>query len=177
MLLTRIAAPFLPALVANASSATYPAAVPTKTKPSGSGIITLGDSPLSVQQVGLGFKFLFYGTGSAATTLLCRLIGWQQTAVVGGTPLWVPVPLMEVTATLAAIPGVAGSDIPATMNFADTVTLTTGYGSTDPNGTAVTSPTGSVIAHVLAPAQGFNLFQVQVKVGTATDGNVLYAPW
>ena len=188
--LNRSCTPFRRALVANASSASYPTANPTATAPNpaviASGALSTGtdgvfrlagsgDSPSVL--VPQGVTALFFGTGTSTQTFKAMLIGWKPTEGKVGTVLWVPTPIFEVQATLSTLAGVGSSDVPSTCLFADTLSLSSGYGSTDPNGTLINSPTGNIAAHALVPVQGFDYIQWLVKTGTCTDANVLWTVW
>lgn len=114
------------ALATNSTNATIAAATPQVATPSGAGIfdLTAGQTNSLIPRK---LKIIPYGVGSDANTFLMKVIGWQHVGQLGpqSTPLWVPQPLIYLSGVLSsALPGVAGSPVPATNYFAKTITIT-----------------------------------------------------
>jgi hypothetical protein len=96
----------------------------------GDGVIPCGQSSGLLSSGGAEcFRWLMlipFGVGAADTTMNLRVLGWSPTiGLGGGSPqqLWVPSNLGTYQATMGGSTGVANSDIPATMNFADGITV------------------------------------------------------
>lgn len=192
MLPARANYPYQKCLATNYATNGYPTIIPTTTAPAtgeSNGVFyvdgqnavpatasTLNYSPslMTVQ----GINAAFFGAGADNATFSARLYGWKQTQGLNATSLWVPVPLLQVVATLSTTVGVASADVVATDRFADTLVLASGFGATDPNGVLVTSPTGELVAHLMVSLHGFGAFQWAFTTGgSATNCNCLFSFW
>jgi hypothetical protein len=136
--------PFRKALSANSNDSSFASRVPTVVEPTSDGVVNLawphgGTVPQSL-------LVLPYGLGSDNDAFDLRVIGWRHIGAVGQGPalaaLWVPTILVEVTCTISAAVGVAGSPVLNTERFADTITVkSAGF---EPTYTADTTRAGSV---------------------------------
>lgn len=105
-----------------------------------------------------------FATATNNQTGSVKVIGWNVTV----TGLYVPEFVCDVACTFSStLVGVVGADVTDVMLFADILSLT--------NGIAVLRQgTGDVdTASFLADVGGFELVEVECKVGTATDTNAL----
>lgn len=185
MLLETLSNVFTPARVTNATDSSFPTRSPQVAQPSGTGtaaaqanaaaVFNLRGDPNPGQLVQNGLLLVAYGTGADETTFNVRVIGWRQVGGGSQTPtlLWVPVTLVELACINGGVVGVAGTTIPATMNFADTMTLTTGNANVSVD--IVSPAVETQIAHAMLDVKGFQLVEVAFSVGTATDANALIA--
>lgn len=144
-----LARPYRKALAANSNDSSFPSRVPTIAEPTGDGVIDLGWQRPSISggTVPQYMQVLPYGLGSDNDAFDMRVIGWRH---VGSTSpqeatraLWVPTVMVEVTCTISAAVGVAGSQVLNTERFADTITVkAAGW---EPTYTADTTRAGSVL--------------------------------
>lgn len=170
----------------NATDASFPARVPTKTAPvlqnalaTAAGVydvvVTKGTGVVT-QNVA---QFLFYGTGSNNNTFSARVYGWSHVVPVDQDPnkvLYVPVLIAEVALTLSStLPGVAGCPVAATELFADTITLTFGNTAKVTVSSPGTTTADSGIACVEVDFTGFPVLEVVYQITSGpTDMNALY---
>src|SRR5581483_11693834 len=112
---------------ANYGTNGYPTRVPTLTKPTGTGVISLGDGGAGCPPYVLLVPF---GTDASTHTGSLTVLLWRATAVNPGNPqmaLWVPHALCSAQFTLStSVPGQAGADVDNTQSFATTITMTGG---------------------------------------------------
>lgn len=159
------------------SDGSFTQPVPTIVKPSGFGVIDLckdGD----VAPVEAFCHFI--GTGDADDVFNFRLIGWS---LVPGdnsnAPLWLPSTLADLVITLGTAVGAAGTLVPATYLFADTITITkepTITADTTRQGTlTIFSPANNTLAWAKIPLHGARLIQqiVDMDTGSPTGGEAL----
>ncbi len=152
-----------------AASITFP--VPTITKPSGDGIVHLGDGGALAPN---GLMIVPFGAGSSTNTFSMNVYGWRRT--LGSNtkpPLWVAVELATFTCTLCTVPGIVSTDVADTQLFTGTIALVHGNANVS---NEVVSPTGNVVAHVIVDAKGCELVEVRFGTGSsATSCNALIA--
>lgn len=179
MLLETLTRPWQKARSVNQTSNGYVSKVPTATEPLGDAGTATGAAVIDLNAPVLGgpvqnsLLACFYGAGSNANTFSARLIGWR---VLGSDPtvlIWVPVLLCEVTATLSSTaPGADSLLVSSSELFADTLTLVTGNAGVS---SEVVSPTGGIIAHLLADVKGFRKLEFSFTTGgSATNCNAIY---
>ena len=155
----------------DATDTSFPSKIPTGTEPSGNGVIELGLYGGLIQN---GIVLLPYATSGDNDTFSMRLIGWRVLGSLSTTLLWVPVVLVELACTASTVVGVATRLVAATERFVDTITLVTGN---DDISIDIVSPTGNVIAHVVADLKGFQKVELtfdSTAAGT-TAMNCLYS--
>jgi hypothetical protein len=146
----------------SANSITKPA--PTLTEPTGDGILdfsALGNAPGNLALLA------FFGTRTSADneTFTARVTGWKKAT--GG--LWIPFPLLALSLTQGASHGVAAGDVLAAEYFADTVTASTAFTSSN----ELISPADDTIALVKVDPCGAAKLQVQLAIGTNAACNCL----
>lgn len=124
-------------------------------------------------------EILIIGTGvNDAVITGVRVIKWKRKRGTPGTSgladLWIPIILCEFAAVLGNVTGAAGSVVPTTYFFADTITLVTGNANIS---NEIISPTGDVIAHATFDTKGAEKLEFTYDLGAnATGVNVLWAP-
>lgn len=163
----------------NYSTNGYPARVPTITKPSGDGVVPMGDagnySPKHL-------KLIPYGVGSSTNTFAMKVLGWRPTRLNIGLPLWIPVELCTYAVTVGTGTGVAGADLTTTSLFATTITstggptfITTGAPPICPDWCQI-SPGTNAIGMICQESFGFPLLEIIFTTGgSITSANSLYA--
>lgn len=175
--ISTISVDFAPSHTTLATDATYPSRVVTLTEPvEGAGVIKLGAGTVDTKNIML---FCLYGTGSDNSVITgCRFIGWHR--MQGTTPpyqtagaVWVPVPLLEVAATLSSATGATNGVLTASHRFADTITVVAGYGNTNVDYT-LNSPANNTIAHGTFDYKGFAYIEAIFDLGDATAAGVLF---
>lgn len=156
----------------------YPTRIPTITKPSGAGVIAMGDGGSICPQ---WIRFLPLGTGANDTTFLMKVLLWKPTRLAPGVPLWIPEVLGEWTCTLGTSVGVAGSDLAAAQTFCDTITMTGGPTFVTTGAPPIVekwfqvSPLADQIGSITVPSLGARLVEAIYSTGgVATDCNALY---
>jgi hypothetical protein len=175
---------------ANSTEANFAARVPQVANPALSG----AGAPLDgfIEFGGLQGTFakenllvVPYGVGSDTNTFSMSVWGWTCIGDANDPlHLWVPVLLAGFTlCTLSAdFPGVAGTYVPATALFCDTMTLTYGTPASGsdvalvaPGDVAVTLGVG--MAHARVKAKGFRYLEVGFSIasGSTTSMNALCA--
>jgi hypothetical protein len=116
-----------------------------------------------------------YGTGVSGNSMSMLVYGWGSIGTHTQAPsqvLWVPVLLASFTAVLGTCPGIAGAIIDNTMNFAQQISIVTGFeGVLD----AIVSPSNNNIAHCMVDLRGFQKVEVVFGNTSTTDANALYA--
>lgn len=181
-----LAAPFTKVFSSNKAVPTggFPSKIPTKTEPTGDGIIELGPSITDGgQQTNDQLLVVPYGTDDVGEQYDIRAIGWRP---IGKAPnvLWVPVVLAQVAVTLiamTAVNGVAGTEVDENQIFSDVLSLTAGEAG---NVSVVDmSAIADVIAHFRLLTRGFWKVEFTVDgsayvAGTnnAASANALVAP-
>jgi hypothetical protein len=171
MLLETLSQAFAKALATDATDTSFLSRVPTGTEPTNDGVINLSKDGAVCQN---GILLIPYATAGDNDTFSMRLIGWRRLGNLSGTLLWIPVVLVELACTASAAVGVAGRLVPNTQRFADTITLVTGN---DDVSVDIVSPTGDVIAHVMADLKGFQKVELTFDstAAGATAMNCLYS--
>lgn len=181
--------PFQRALTTSYATNGYPTIIPTTTQPSGAGVFFPGGTPSATYALGTenlpsslstsySVMAVFFGAGSDNTTFSSRLIGWKQTQGISALSLWVPVPLLQVQCTLGTSIGIASADVINTDRFADGISLTAGYGTTDMNGVLVNTLSNDLVGHLIAGVRGFGCLQwIFDTGGSATNANALFTYW
>lgn len=159
----------------NYTAASYPVRVPTTTKPSGDGVIPMGEGggycPQSLDLVPIGV-----GT-SAAYGL--QILGWRSTKL-GVLTLWVPVTLATYSVTCGTATGVANSDLGSTTLFATTITMTGGPTFVTSGAPPVSldwfqiSPGSNAIGMIKQAGLGYRMLEVLFNISAGTSGNCLY---
>lgn len=144
----------------NATDASFASRIPTTTAPTGAGVIDMRVEGVRTYNTVL---VALFGAGADNDTYSHRLIGWQNV----GT-LWIPVPLVEIAATLGTAVGIAAAEAVATDRFADTLTLTKG-----PSTCEVYSPADNRIGWYTCDVYGFAKLQFDFDMVLATNGNAL----
>jgi hypothetical protein len=156
---------YIKALSANSTDTSFDQA-PTTTKPSGDGVIEarrFGEFTNSTLLV------VPYGVGSADDTFDLRVIGWRCIDT-----LWVPTILCQVACTLGTATGVDGAAVDNSESFADTISLTSPYGTSGVD-VQVSSPADNTVGHFLVDAKGHELIEFCFDLGTADSANALVA--
>jgi hypothetical protein len=176
VLIETLSVPSLVTNAANVTAASITEPVPTITKPSGDGVLVLGDGG---QQTASAIKLVFFGVGSDSNTFVANVYGWEivpGAGVLGDSDLWVPVLLASFTGiTLDSTqPGLAGTLVGATQYFATGITLGTGN-----QGVGLDVVSGGhvahEIAHVIIDMKGARLGEVRYGTGSsATSCNGLW---
>ncbi len=175
MRIETLSQPYFRARSVNQTSASFVSKVPTLTEPVGDAATATGASVIDFMAGGEGTfvqngaMIVPYGTGADTNTFSVRIIAWKPF----GT-LWVPVLLAELLCTLSSGNPGAGTAIPSTMLFAETITLTHGNANVSID---VVSPAASgVIAHALLDLKGATKIELSFQTGSsATDCNALIA--
>lgn len=141
------ARPFIKVRSTNSTATSFSVPSATKTKPSGEGVLYLAD--YAGADVPPKAKILVFGTDDANETGKARVIGWNRVLHTSSdnsdSTLWVPFEILEVTATLGAMPGIAGTLVDENQLFADTMTV-----DSEPVSTADTTNDGA--SEFLSPA-------------------------
>lgn len=145
-----------------AGSVTLPAS--TATKPSGDGVIKMGDIG---GMTASGLLLQPYGVGTAANTFSMNVYGWREVEprLTQGNGLWVPMTLATFTCTLGTQTGVANSPIDATHLFVTTIVL--GIGNAYISNEIVT-PNDNTPAHIILTAKGCTLIEVRFGTGSSS---------
>lgn len=144
----------------NASTIAIPAA--TVTKPSGTGILDFqNDAPVSL-------IVLPFGAGGDDTVFTLRVGAWRLVST-----LWVYQILCEFACTLSTYVGVAGQPVVATDRFADIIASPTTLLGNLGTDCFKRSPANDSPGSMEILGHGAILFQFDVKVTDATNGNCL----
>jgi hypothetical protein len=170
----------------------YPSRIATTTAPplnatSGSGLQATGDGVIPFGQDGAeadGWLHLV-PIGSGTGTFSLTILGWRQTKLGVGVPLWFPCPLAAYNVTLGTMAGVVNSDLPTTEVFGQSDTITLGptlVNSAAPNtvppiveGWCSVSPGSNAACFISTPSFGFRYLEVIFTTGgSATSCNALY---
>lgn len=173
------------ALATDATTSSYPSRVPTITKPSGNGVISLADYGMVMPKRVL---IMPYASGSDNDAFNMRAIGWSRVLGDGSLTtqdLWVPRTLAELTCTISAALGVANTPISASYRFADTLAaVTNGYpvypgansgGATTLGAITIVSPADNTPAFAILPTTGIELLEFIFDQTTGTPSmNCLY---
>lgn len=178
MIIDVLAQAFNKARSVNQTSNGYVSKIPTATEPSGdagtatgSSVIELAPPPGGIARGGL--VIVPYGAGADNATFSFRVIGWRFVGVDPQTRLWIPATLVEVTATLSTVVGVAGYQVIDTERFADTLILVVGSASVN---NVIISPADNTIAHVMVSTSSFQKIELSFTTGgLATNCNALVA--
>lgn len=153
-----------------ATSIVFP--VPTITKPSGDGVITMGDSG---ELTGNAVDLIPFGVGSATNTFLMAVYGWRivRSSTIGFSDLWVARTLAKFTCTLCTVPGLVATAVDNTHLFVGTIALTFGNANVS---VETLSPTGNEVASITLDAKGAAFLSVLFSTNSsATAMNCLYA--
>lgn len=156
----------------NSTDASFPAHIPTVTKPAASATRAVFDRGLGANCCTL--RITPYAVGSNNQTMNIQIVGWNRcfspgVTGISKTEIWIPRIACEVQGTLSSsLVGIANADIVATELFCDTLTLTSGI-SVLYQGTA-----DSEIACFTCGVSAYSIFEVQFKLGTvSTSMNAL----
>lgn len=153
----------------NSTDGSFPSRVPTTTAPtSNDGVVTLPNDSTWLTLVP-------YGTDTADQTFDVRVIGWRKYGNANDTSgtLYVPMILLQFTATLGTATGVASSNVTNTNLFADTLSNpVAGMGTIGVN-CQPTSPANNTVAHYVVDATGCQYVEICFDMGTAASGNCL----
>lgn len=140
--------------------------IPTRTAPSGNGVIPVDDSTPSAG-IDDFLTLCFYSNRSSGDneTATAKITGWRQ---IRG--LYIPLPLASLALTFGTTVGLAADPVVTnTQYFADTIT----QAATLLPDSQVISPADNSIAYVKLDPFGCELIQVQLAKGTNTSLNVL----
>jgi hypothetical protein len=160
---------------ANLNTTDFPTLAPTAMKPDGNGVIELIGPATTTATKGLvkdapgdteapnTMMLMAFGAGADNSTFDLRVTGWSKCA-----ELWLPTLILQVTATLSTVVGVAGKAILATERVADALVAVKAA-----SGTEVFPPTAEIPAWVLFDVMGFELLQVTANLDTATGANAI----
>ena len=170
---------FAPTNTTNVTTNGFTQPVPTKTAPSGTGIINFGhpDGALASNAIIL----IPYGVGSDTNTFAMNVYGWRPIpGSLGGTlsdTLWVPMTLATFTGCElnSGMPGLSGAALDGTQYFCSDITL--GIGNSGIS-VEVVSPghANNQVAHTVIDAKGCRLLEVRFSTGgSATSCNALWA--
>jgi hypothetical protein len=88
-------------------------------------------------------------------------------------PIWVPMPLIEVTCTLCTQVGVATGLVDNTQRMCDTIVQTAAWGSTPGLSNEIISPTGNITGHIVLDLKGSTKAQFQFNISGVTSANCL----
>jgi len=149
---------FQRALKVSSTSSGFPSTIPTITEPVTDGVWSIlnGEETL---------ELLFFGAGADNNAFDARVVGWSST---GDGKLWIPVSIVEVTATRSAVVGIASQLVINTDRFADTITVNKGVG------TAFTVTSDAEPALLVCDISAFQKFQLIFNLTAGTDMNALY---
>lgn len=183
MLLETWSGEFRKARSVNATDTSFPARIPTATEPTADAGTATGQATIDLLHRGAtgnavrNAAVLYpYGTGDDNDVFAMRAYGWRRIRGNGTTlaDLWVPTLLCELTCTMGAIVGVAGTPILAAERFCDTLALVTGN---DDVSIDIVSPTGDQPAHAVIDTKGSAKLEMtfDMTTGNPTDGNCLVA--
>lgn len=165
---------FIPTHATLATDTSFPSRIPTKTRPSGDGVIELGvDSSKTCNALVL----LFGGTGQNDAVLTgARIIGWRKVRQSNSQlELWIPVKLAEFAGVCGSAVGIAGCPVLNTFFFCDTLTLVSGQGNANVSHELV-SPADNTIAHAVVDVKGFQFAEITFDLGAnMTGAGALYA--
>ena len=162
------AASFLLASTTNDTTTTITVPVPTLTKPSGNGVIAMGDGGAVSSN---GLLLVPYGAGSATNTFTMHAYSWTPTLGVGALPVWIPYTLATFTCTLSTVPGIALGDVNASQLFCGTIALVVGNVNVSHE---IISPTGNTVGHIMLDTKGSVLTELRFGTGgSATSCNCL----
>src|SRR5580692_10209801 len=162
------------------TSASFPTIAPTTVKPTGSGVISFGNSGSICPK---WLELIPYGTGVATNTFTMQVIGWTSARSQGSilADLWVPVPLATYAVTLGTGAGVAGSALGSTYLFATTITSTGGPTFITSGAAPIVegwfqiSPGSNGIAFISQASLGHRFLQVIFETGSSTTAcNAIY---
>ncbi len=152
------------------TTASLTAKIPTTTAPvavreSATGIIgTRGKTEIRILPIGVG---------ASTNTGLIRVIGWKKLPAIGTTKLtdiWIPTILSELTLTLSATAGIAGTPVGTTVLFADVITIASGGAGTIYKGSL------TVPAWVMINIEGYEYVELVTGLNSsATSVNALVA--
>jgi hypothetical protein len=113
----------------NANTSSFASKIPTITEPTNDGILNLTPDSAPGTAYGDGISAQFakvwpIGLGANNDAFSLRILGWQRIgAGAPGSILWYPTIIAEVTCIMGNVTGVAGSPVPATEFFCDTIVL------------------------------------------------------
>ena len=147
---------------ANDSSTSFAAKIITITEPSGEGVIENVRSAENMQVA-------FFGAGSAAQTFDALVIGWNELRN-GTKNVWVPTPIIHLTATLGSAAGLAAADVIDTDLLAHTIAVASSGGI----GVINSQVAGNRMASALFDVTGYRKLEVIFDMTGATNGNCLY---
>jgi len=158
--------PYKVARATDSADTSFPSRVPTVTEPSGDGVV-------DIQGSGVASTWLMlvpFGTDANNETFDVRVVGWRNV----GT-LWIPTILLQFSATLGNVVGVAGTDVLATHFLADTVSdPVAGMGSVGVN-CQPSSPANDTPAHYLFDTRGCPKVEILFDLTGAAAANCLVA--
>lgn len=152
-----------------ATDTSFPSRIPKVTRPSGDGVIELGEN---AAKTGTSLLMLFGGTGQDDAVLTgARILGWSKVKATSPSlrDLWVPVKLAEFAGVCGSAVGIAATPVLNTFFFCDTLTLVSGQGNANVSHELV-SPADNTIAHALLSVKGFELIEVTFDLGANMTG-------
>ena len=164
-------------LATNSGATSFTAPVATVTKPTSNIVEACHSGGRLVPEC---IKLIFFGNGDANDVFDARLYGWNRVPN-DLLELWVPTLLADLTCTLGAGVGVAGSILVVADKFVDTISINDEFvhtADTTNDGTiCLMSPAGDLVAHAIVPLFGSELLQLDfdMTTGDPTGGNALYA--
>ncbi len=149
-------------LAANSTATSFASKVITVDEPTGVGVIESIRSA-EVMQVS------FFGAGTAAQTFDALVIGWNELRN-GTKNVWVPVPIVHLTATLGSAAGLASADIADTDLIAHTIAVAASGGI----GTIPSQVGGNRMAVANFSIIGYRKIEIIFDMTGATNGNCIY---
>lgn len=157
-----------------ATDTSFPSKIPTRTRPSGNGVIDFMPG-LRNPTNGIAPNYLRItpvGTGQDDAVLTgMRVIAWDPLPGTsfpdGNDTVWIPVILVEIAAVLCSATGVSGGTLLGTHFLADTITLVTGTANVSHE---IVSPTGNVAAHIIVSVKGASMIEVTFDLGANMTG-------
>ena len=177
MQLTTLAVDMARILATNDTGTSFTDEEATITEPTGAGVVMLRRPKDSVTNNGV--MLVFFAVGDNNDVFDVRVYGMKRVdkairpaATAATYNLWVPILLCDLTCTVGARTGVAGSPVVATELFVDTITVNDGN---DGVSIEVVSPAEDMIAHVIVDTKGceFLKFDWDQTTGSPTSFNGL----
>ena len=146
-------------------TSSWPARIPTTTKPSGEGIIDNGAGVVSNY-----LMIIPFGTSADGTQFQTRVLGWSKVSGTG-TTVWIPVKLLnaQVCTLSSTCLGVDDSNFENEEFLCDTIATVTGTDLVE-----VVSPADNTVAHLTLDTKGFEIIEVFFLRNTADSCNAFY---
>lgn len=143
---------------------------PTKTKPSGEGVIDTLAPELTV---------IPFVTGDENAVFNLRILLWAEVLIVGGSTWYLPVILTSapyfVCTIGAGVGPTGGTHINETNKFCDTITCSDASVTSQSELVRIASPEGDLIANISQATGGFAIAEILfgISSGTITGMNAL----